>query len=227
MVGATLVLIFFTFPETAYCRKIKVDSEDERSLGEKLTKPSSAEMGLPDAPGEKPTKPPSAAEMGLPDVPSRKTFLQTLSVFSGVYTEESLWRLFVRPLALILLPPVLWGSLVMSVTVGFLVAVVSNVSYAYQTYYGFLPYETGLCFIAAIIGSLFGIFFGGNLGDMMADFFTKRNGGIREPEMRLPAMIICCITMPLSLILYGVGVENRLHWMLPTVGLALRKRPSG
>jgi len=112
-------------------------------------------------------------------------------------------------------------SLVQSVTIGFIVAVTSNVASAYQTAYGFQSYQTGLCFFAAIIGALVGIFCGGHLGDMTADFFTKRNGGIREPEMRLPAMMFCLISTPLSLILYGVGIQNHLHWMCPTVGLAL------
>lgn len=83
------------------------------------------------------------------------------------------------------------------------------------------PYETGLCFIAAIVGALVGIFCGGYLGDKTADFFTKRNGGIREPEMRLPAMMFSLISTPVSLILYGVGIQYQLHWMCPTVGIAL------
>jgi len=56
---------------------------------------------------------------------------------------------------------------------------------------------------------------------MTADFFTKRNGGIREPEMRLPAMMISFIASPLACVLYGVGIDRRLHWMVPTVGLGL------
>jgi hypothetical protein len=59
------------------------------------------------------------------------------------------------------------------------------------------------------------------LSDIVADFFTKRNGGVREPEMRLPAIMISLITTPLALLLYGVGIQNNLHWMCPTIGLAL------
>jgi len=158
---------------------------------------------------------------GSNGIPKKKTYFQRLRIFSGTYTEESLWTLFVRPFALILLPPILWCSLVQSVTIGFIVAVTSNVASAYSTAYNFKPYETGLCFFAAIIGALIGIFCGGTIGDKTADFFTKRNGGIREPEMRLPAMIFSLISTPLSLILYGVGIQNHLHWMCPTVGLAL------
>lgn len=106
-------------------------------------------------------------------------------------------------------------------TIGFIVAVTSNVAVAYHITYDFKSYQTGLCFFAAIVGALIGILAGGHLSDMVADFFTKRNGGLREPEMRLPAIMISVITTPLALLLYGVGIQNKWHWMCPTIGLAL------
>jgi hypothetical protein len=39
--------------------------------------------------------------------------------------------------------------------------------------------------------------------------------------MRLPAMMISLIASPLACVLYGVGVDRKLHWMVPTVGLGL------
>jgi hypothetical protein len=204
LIAFTLLLAVFTFPETVYIRSIEIDADHEPTLEDKCNE---AKVVLNDSPTSA--------------IPPKKTYLQTLKLFSGTYTEETFWRLFVRPFALILLPPVLWCSLVQSVTIGFIVAVTSNVASAYQSAYGMQPYETGLCFIAAIIGALVGVFCGGYLGDRTADFFTKRNGGIREPEMRLPAMMFSLISTPLSLILYGVGIQNKLHWMCPTVGLAL------
>lgn len=157
-------------------------------------------------------------------IPQRKTFLQEMKLFNGTYTQESLMTLFIRPIALVVLPPVLWGSLVMSVTIGFLVAVTSNVASAFSNAYGFEPYQTGLCFFSSIIGSLIGVLAGGHLGDMSADWLTKRNGGLREPEMRLPAILISLITTPLALVLYGAGIQYDLHWMCPTIGLGLCKR---
>ena len=56
---------------------------------------------------------------------------------------------------------------------------------------------------------------------MVANYFTRRNGGIREPEFRLPAITISVITAPLGLILYGVGLQNKLHFMVPIFGLGL------
>ena len=201
LIAFTLILAFFTFPETVYIRPIEIDIDHEPTVEDK------GDVVLSDSTSS--------------SIPPKKTYLQSLKLFSGTYTEETFWRLCIRPFALILLPPVLWCSLVQSVTIGFIVAVTSNVASAYATAYHMKPYETGLCFIAAIIGALIGIFCGGYLGDKTADFFTKRNGGIREPEMRLPAMMFSLISTPLSLILYGIGIQYKLHWMCPTVGLAL------
>lgn len=156
-------------------------------------------------------------------MPKKRSYIQSLKVFNGRFTHESLFKIFLRPLGLICLPPVLWAALVESVTIGFLVAVTSNVDAAFNSTYNFESWQVGLCFISAIIGSMVGIPAGGQLGDFVADFFTKRNGGIREPEMRLPAMIPCFIATPLGLILYGVGIEHKLHWICPTIGLGLRK----
>ncbi|KAF3010519.1 hypothetical protein E8E14_009823 [Neopestalotiopsis sp. 37M] len=205
LIGFVLVLAFFTFPETAYIREIPSANVAESRT---VDKPHGS-VG-------------SDIESSAPSTPPKKeSYLQSLKIYHRVWTDESLFKMFVRPLGLILLPPVLWAALVQSVTIGFVVAVTSNVAPAFTAAYGFEPWQVGLCFIAAIIGSLLGIPAGGQLADMTADWFTKRNGGIRVPEMRLPAMMLCLITAPLALILYGVGIEKQLHWICPTIGLGL------
>jgi hypothetical protein len=39
--------------------------------------------------------------------------------------------------------------------------------------------------------------------------------------MRLPSIAISAVTAPLALVLYGVGIGQKLHWMVPTLGLGL------
>jgi hypothetical protein len=107
----------------------------------------------------------------------------------------------------------------MSVTIGFLVAISSNFATAFSTTYGFTAWQSGLCFISGFLFTMAGIFGGGMLSDWVADYFTKRNNGIREPEMRLPAVTIGLVCSPLGLILYGLGIEKQLHWIVPTLGL--------
>ncbi|OBT66823.1 hypothetical protein VE03_04074 [Pseudogymnoascus sp. 23342-1-I1] len=208
LIGVLLLLVFLTFPETSYNRDPTLVNTPSSSLS-------------PEKPGLSDEQHIESESISSAAIPKRKTYLQELKVYSGVYTTESLLHLIIRPLALIILPPVLWGSLVMSVTIGFLVAVTSNVASAYNTAYGFEAWQTGLCFFSAIVGSLVGIYIGGHLTDRMADWFTKRNGGLREPEMRLPSIAVSLITTPLGLILFGVGIQYKLHWMCPTVGLGL------
>jgi hypothetical protein len=202
------LLAFFTFPETGYIRNLgdhSIKNDMQGDVTKKVSEPGSTDIEpLADA------------------TPAKQSYWRSLKIYNRVLTEESLLRMFFRPMGLILLPPVLWSALVQSVTIGFLVAVTSNVASAYKQAYSFEPWQVGLCFISAIIGSLLGIPAGGQLADITADWFTKRNGGIRVPEMRLPAMMLSLITTPLGLVLFGVGIEKQLHWMCPTIGLGLR-----
>ncbi|OAA67507.1 MFS transporter [Cordyceps fumosorosea ARSEF 2679] len=205
LIGFVLLLLFFTLPETAYKR---VGASKHISLGSSDALGSAASQN-------------SDAETGRSTV-ARQTYWQSLKVFRRQpLTNESIVKMMMRPFALILLPSVLWAALVLAVTIGFLVAVTSNVDPAFEEAYRFQPWQVGLCFFAAIIGSILGLPAGGKLGDLCADYLTRRNGGIREPEMRLPTIMISAITTPLALVLYGVGIQHHLSFICPTIGLAL------
>ncbi|UKZ81785.1 hypothetical protein TrVFT333_009558 [Trichoderma virens FT-333] len=206
LIGTMTVVLCLTMPETSYIRN-----------------PVQAETDNASSPLDKESGTEHTESIGFrgQSIHKKYTFLQQLRVFHGKFTEEPLVKIFVRPIGLLILPPVLWATLVMSVLIGFLVAVSSTFSAAFSQVYKFEPYQSGLCFISALIGSLIGIAFGGKFTDIVADYFTKRNGGVREPEMRIPAIIISLLAAPTALVLYGVGIQNRLHWMVPTLGLGL------
>ncbi|KAI5465860.1 major facilitator superfamily domain-containing protein [Mariannaea sp. PMI_226] len=208
LIGSVLILILLTFPETSYHRQCEDSSVSAVCTSAKDDKDGSSES--------------SNSAFGLsPVIPPKTGLLRTLALWNKPITHESLLKLFVRPFLLVTLPPVLWAALVQSVTIGFLVAVSSNIGTAFEVAYGFEAYQSGLCFVAAIIGSVFGIPAGGHLGDEVADYLTKRNKGMREPEMRLPVISISMVTAPLALLLYGIGIERQLHWIVPTIGLGL------
>ena len=208
LVGFVLLLAVFTFPETAYAQTKCIEKHAPGSDDQYISQPSS-----------------SSDVEAKPNIVHQKkrTYLQSLRVFCGTLTRENFFKMMIRPFGLILLPPVLWAALVQAVTIGFLVAVTSNVDPAFEQTYHFQPYQVGLCFIAGIIGSILGVPAGGHFGDVVADHLTKRNGGIREPEMRLPAIMLSAVTCPLALVLFGVGVQHKLHWICPTIGLGLCK----
>lgn len=222
LIGFCTVLIIISLPETEF-ERAAVLARQGRALVPHVDADGHSKSGI------------DHVEAGQSEVAStgvasgvnakKHTRLQTLRIFSGSHTKESIWKLMIRPVVLLALPPVLWATLVMSVTIGFLVAISSNFATAFQGTYGFAPWQSGLCFIASIIGSLIAVFFGGRFSDFIADIFTRRNGGIREPEMRLPAIAISLVAAPLALVLYGVGIGQELHWMVPTLGLGLCRFP--
>ncbi len=54
--------------------------------------------------------------------------------------------------------------------------------------------------------------------DWTIGYVTKRRGGYFKPEYRLFLMIGPLIFGPVGLIMWGVGMQNRLHWSVPVVG---------
>ncbi|KAJ6060517.1 uncharacterized protein N7446_000797 [Penicillium canescens] len=210
LIGGVAILVILTFPETTFNRHPQpreepvIDEDADTKLISQRSRPSEHHEAVPSTP-----------------IPGKKTYVQSLRLFGGIYTSESLLRVFIRPIVLIVLPPVLWCSLVFAVTIGFLVAITSNFATAFSETYNFTSWQCGLCFVSGLVGSFLGIAFGGHISDWTADWFTQRNGGIREPEMRLPSIAIGGAFAPVALILYGVGINNQLHWMVPTLGLGM------
>ncbi|KDQ58916.1 hypothetical protein JAAARDRAFT_56925 [Jaapia argillacea MUCL 33604] len=152
----------------------------------------------------------------------KRSYWQRISLFTGQYTEEKLFKMFVRPAFTLLLPSVLWVTFVYGSILGFLVAVSSNFAVALAAPpYHFTSLQSGLCFIGGAVGALLSLPLGGHFGDWIADLFTRRNGGIREPEMRLPAMFPCIVLGPLGLLIYGLTIGRGLHWMGAVVALGL------
>jgi hypothetical protein len=202
-IGFSSLLVVLTLPETHYRRQAAVQNFDQ--------------------PEKETIQMEEDATRTAPSLPPKKTWLQSLRVFSSSYTQESLFTLASRPVIAFALPAVLWASLINSVTIGMIVAVSTNFSSAFSSVYGFETWKSGLTYISAVIGALIAIFSGGKLSDQVADRLTVKNGGVRTPEMRLPTLIASLITGPSSCILYGVGIGKELHWICPVFGIGLGK----
>ncbi|KAF9741348.1 hypothetical protein PMIN02_004374 [Paraphaeosphaeria minitans] len=78
--------------------------------------------------------------------------------------------------------------------------------------YNFKPLSIGFMNFAVLVGAFIGLFTAGPLSDWVSARSTKRNNGIREPEMRLPAMIPYIIIMYIGNIIVSVGYDNHWPW---------------
>lgn len=103
----------------------------------------------------------------------------------------------------------------------------------------FSPGSQGLIFISPLIGSLIGTYLCGPIADQVATFFTTRNHGIREPEMRcvvaavltfLGALFSGLITtkrigprLLLALMFYQQGHRWVPPWRFPTQSIAIKR----
>jgi hypothetical protein len=77
---------------------------------------------------------------------------------------------------------------------------------------GFSSLEIGFMNFAILIGAMIGLATAGPLSDWVSARATAKNNGIREPEMRLPAMIPYVIIMYLGNIVVSVGYQNKWPW---------------
>lgn len=93
---------------------------------------------------------------------------------------------------------------------GFLLAWLSVLATTEATYFAYPPYNfssigIGLLSLPAFIGATLGGVYGGPLSDWSIIYFTKRNNGIYEPEMRLYLSIFPALAGPAGLFLYGLS----------------------
>ena len=202
LVLATTALIFFTMPETAYHREV-----------------SSTEEPTTTTANDKSTNSSEVEHIEVDNKPPKKTFTQLMACNRAPLTHESIWKIAVRPIPVLLLPPVLWSTMSFGIGIGIFVILGTTAATAFTQVYQFNTWQVGLVWISSIVGNLLGIPFGGFFSDWVANRSTAKNGGIREPEMRLPAVSIAMIAYPGSLLLYGLGIYYKAHWMVPTMGI--------
>lgn len=78
--------------------------------------------------------------------------------------------------------------------------------------YNWATINSGLIAVATAMGFVLAIPLV-TTSDRLAALLTKRNGGIREAEMRLGVLWIPMLVAPAGLIVYGLTAQYRLHWI--------------
>jgi len=58
--------------------------------------------------------------------------------------------------------------------------------------------------------------------DIISTRSTARHGGVRMPEFRLPAIIIPGIIGPAGILIFGLCIASKTHWIGPAFGFAMQ-----
>ncbi|KAI5925181.1 major facilitator superfamily domain-containing protein [Camillea tinctor] len=98
---------------------------------------------------------------------------------------------------------------------GYLVVNLSQTQAFAAPPYNYSSQTIGLFNLAVLVGGLIGLFTNGPWSDWVAAYLTRRNNGVREPEMRLPAMIPYVFIMILGSVITAVGYDY--HWPWPAI----------
>ncbi|KAK3389503.1 major facilitator superfamily domain-containing protein [Podospora didyma] len=219
--AACLPLIYFFCPETAYHRETSLNLDllatdnpaayarpvTAQATGddpEKLAGSASAPNGTSGANGADRTN--ETTDPSKPQaVPQKATFRESLALFNGRKTDESFWKLLLRPLPLFLQPAFLWACLIQGLLIGWTVFIgVIIASFFLGPPYWWDEVKTGYAYTAPFLGAIIGFLIAGTLSDWTARVMTKWNNGVYEPEFRLvmviPQMILGCAG------LYGFGI---------------------
>lgn len=78
--------------------------------------------------------------------------------------------------------------------------------------YHFSPQAVGFTSFASLVGAFLGLLTAGPASDLISATLTKKNKGIREPEMRLLTLIPYVIIMVLGNFIVSYGFKNHWNW---------------
>jgi hypothetical protein len=114
---------------------------------------------------------------------------------------QTIWRDIFTPVKLFIFPIVLWSSFCLCFYSNCVLDVNLTQSEVFSPPpYLFSPADVGFTNFAFLGGALFGLLTAGPISDFISAWSTRLNGGIREPEMRLPTLIPFIVAMMVGMI---------------------------
>lgn len=212
--GILLVVEVFTLEESVYQRQAP-----PRDASEVTT--------LDDRP-QTSTKEPKMATEGVSKVQRlrsntldtlreiRKTYWQRMAPIHTKHANpKSWWFLAIFPFRLVTYPAIVWAGFMGGIQIWWL----SLLSVTQSEIFSVPPYNFGIAAvgdtnIAAFIGGIFGMLWGGPLSDWWVLYRARKNKGIMEPEFRLWLLFVPAIINSVGILLYGLGGYNGWHWMV-------------
>lgn len=210
--AANFISIFMFMPET------KFTGSRPQILSSRIARPSSNQTPSATVIKEKE----DGSVNNVSQTVSQRTWLQELQFWSKGDPDVNLLHVFLRPFVLLAYPTVVWSCFVYGLALSWNVILGATVAQLFSPPpYEFNSNAQGLFFLSPFVGSLFGVYFSGPCGDWIANFFTKRNHGIREPEMRLPTCLVAAFFTFFGALWFGLSYEHQMHWAMPVIGAGI------
>ncbi|KAJ4168713.1 hypothetical protein NW754_010641 [Fusarium falciforme] len=231
MTAASLIIIIFGFPETMFSR-------DETTEGQSIPPETSSKvLEVEHQEKQKPNDDSNESQFnadgdpclgkGKPSRQQWKLFQPNASTFRSVLYEVWIpWKLFTFPI-------VLFASFVVSWSCSFILILNLTQTQVFSAPpYNMSSQNIGFTNFSLFVGALIGLATAGPFSDWVSSRATARNNGIREPEMRLPAMIPYVLIMAFGHIITAIGYQYKWPWQVivvlgySTAGIQVAALPS-
>lgn len=126
----------------------------------------------------------------------------------------------IRPIKMLFTSAIIFSvSLYIAFAYGCLYLLFNTIPIVFQGTYGWSIGITGLVYIALLIGYIISLAVFSRLSDRTVVRMTEANGGVYEPEMRLPDCVWFALILPISFFWYGWSADKAVHWAVPVVGI--------
>ena len=144
---------------------------------------------------------------------------------SVVLTEpEPMLKAFTRPFTFLLKPVVLLSSMPYALAYGFMYFVISSLPHQLGYRYQLSSSQIGLSYLANGVGNAVGAVLSGKHSDWLLRRKQRQTDEEQqEPEVRLPAMWIGIILLPIGELIYGWCVDFHIHAAAGLTGLFICK----
>lgn len=140
---------------------------------------------------------------------TRESYAQRLRPFHGVFTDDALWKMIVKPFYILINPAILWSCLIIAFTTVWIVVISSVIAQAFAVPpFSLTIAQQGYMSAGPLVGGLLGCICCGLVCDPIARYLTKKNKGIYEPEFRLPMMIAVPVVSTMGYFLFGNLIQQ-------------------
>ncbi|CAN6625606.1 polyamine transporter 1 [Trichomonascus vanleenenianus] len=141
-------------------------------------------------------------------------------------TSESFSRRMVvavcRPMLMLVTNPIILGlGLFMAVMYGFMYLMLVTFPALWANQYGYKPGVAGLMYIGLGVGYLLAVAIWTPIMQRIYRRMTKANNGVSKPEYRTVLLTPAALIMGVGLIWYGWSAQEKMMWLMPTVGTGI------
>ncbi|KAM0417187.1 hypothetical protein ACHAPT_012824 [Fusarium lateritium] len=228
MSAFSLIVIAFGFPETMFARgEISEGQPQQQEISPKVVEIQHEEISPKKTAQSQTDGGDPWLGRGTPSRQQWMPFQRNSCSFRSVLIDIWIpWKLFSFPI-------VLFASFIVSWSCGSMLLLNLTQSQVFAAPpYNMSSQSIGFTNFALFVGALIGLATAGPFSDWVSARATTQNGGIREPEMRLPAMIPYVLILAFGHIITAIGYERKWPWEIivilgyTSIGIQIAGLPS-